>query len=240
MFDGISSDYDKLNHIMSLNVDKTWRKRALRHILPEKPEGRLAVLDVACGTGDFSVSIARAMQTRSQAGKVTGVDLSEGMLEVMRRKIETLGLTELIEAEYADGEDLHFAPGSFDRVTVAFGIRNFEDRQKGLEQFYKVLKPGGKLIILELSVPSNFLLRGLYKLYFLHIMPWIGGLISGNKAAYKYLPASVLKFPKPEEFMESIRQAGFERVFSKAYTFGICRIYVAETGHFFQPAISSK
>ena len=228
MFDGISSDYDKLNHIMSLNVDKTWRKRALKHILPEKPDGHLTVLDVACGTGDFSVSIARAMMKKSQPGRVTGVDLSEGMLEVMRRKIEALGLTDLIEAEYSDGEDLHFAAGSFDRVTIAFGIRNFEDRQKGLEQFHKVLKPGGKLIILELSVPSNFLLRALYKLYFLHIMPWIGGLVSGNKAAYKYLPASVLKFPKPEEFMNSIRQAGFSHVFSKAYTFGICRLFVAE------------
>lgn len=226
MFDNISPDYDHLNHIMSMNVDKTWRRRALKYIVPKGD--KLAVMDLACGTGDFSIAIAKRMKEYNVTGKVTGIDLSEGMLEVMRRKLAAEGLTDIVSAELGDGEELHFAPCSFDRVTIAFGIRNFEDRLAGLKEMLRVLKPGGKLVILELSVPSNKVLLWCYKLYFLHFLPFIGGRISGDKGAYKYLPASVLKFPKPKDFMATIKDAGFSSVFTKAYTFGICRLFVAE------------
>lgn len=226
MFDNISPDYDHLNHLMSMNVDKTWRRRALKYIVPES--GHVSVMDLACGTGDFSIAIARRMQKCEVGGHVTGVDLSEGMLEVMKEKIASGGLESLISAEIGDGEALHFGAGSFDRVTIAFGIRNFEDKLAGLREMYRVLKPGGKLVILELSVPSNKALLWFYNLYFKHVLPAIGGHISGDKKAYKYLPASVLGFPKPKAFMETIKEAGFRNVFAKAYTLGICRLFVAE------------
>ena len=226
MFDSISPDYDHLNHLMSMNVDKTWRRRALRHIVPRS--GQLSVMDLACGTGDFSVAIAKRMRRSDVKGRVTGVDLSEGMLEVMRGKIAAEGLENMVSAELGDGEALHFASASFDRVTIAFGIRNFEDKEAGLREILRVLKPGGRLVLLELSVPSNRVLLWIYNLYFCHVLPYIGGRVSGDKAAYKYLPASVLKFPKAGEFAAMIREAGFRSVFTKAYTLGICRLFVAE------------
>lgn len=226
MFDTISADYDHLNHLMSLNVDKSWRRRALKHIVPK--DGQISVMDLACGTGDFSIAIARRMKENEVKGHITGVDLSEGMLEVMRTKIASEGLENMVSAELGDGEQLHFAAGSFDRVTIAFGIRNFEDREKGLREMLRVLKPGGRLVILELSVPSNRIMLWCYNLYFKHILPIIGGRISGDKKAYRYLPASVLQFPKPKVFMATIKDAGFSSVFTKAYTFGICRLFVAE------------
>ena len=146
----------------------------------------------------------------------------------MRTKIASEGLENMVSAELGDGEQLHFAAGSFDRVTIAFGIRNFEDREKGLREMLRVLKPGGRLVILELSVPSNRIMLWCYNLYFKHILPVIGGRISGDKKAYRYLPASVLQFPKPKVFMATIKDAGFSSVFTKAYTFGICRLFVAE------------
>lgn len=229
MFDSISGDYDKLNHIMSASVDKSWRRRALKYVVsPGSTQGGLAVLDVACGTGDFSIAIARKMEKAGVSGLVTGVDLSEGMLNVMRSKVEEAGLGERISALKGDGEELGFADGSFDRVTIAFGIRNFENRQKGLGEFFRVLKPGGRLVILELSLPGNPVLRWLYNLYFLKILPSVGALISGERAAYEYLPASVLKFPRPGEFLKSVEKAGFSKVFSKSYTLGICRLFVGE------------
>lgn len=227
MFDNISGSYDRLNHIMSMSVDKSWRRRALRHIV--RPEdNNLKVLDLACGTGDFSLAIARRMKKYGISGKVVGVDISAGMLDVMKEKVSRAGMSDYIEAQAGDGEALKAADGSFDRATIAFGIRNFEDRPKGLREMYRVLTPGGKLVILELSVPKNPLLRGLYKLYFLHLLPAVGGCISGDKAAYKYLPASVLNFPAPGDFMKTIREAGFESVFTKSYTLGICRLYVGQ------------
>lgn len=227
MFDDISGSYDHLNHLMSMNVDKCWRRRALRHIVA-KDDGALDILDLACGTGDFSVAIARRMKKFDNAGHVTGLDLSEGMLKVMDEKIAKAGLRDMVSTCLGDGEALPYADASFDRVTIAFGIRNFEDRPKGLREMYRVLAPGGKLAILELSVPRNPFLRWLYKLYFLHILPAIGGAISGNKAAYKYLPASVLNFPAPGEFMQTIQEAGFGKVSAKSYTLGICRLFLAE------------
>ena len=222
MFDSIAGDYDKLNHIMSLDVDKSWRKRALKEIVDGY--GPLEVLDLACGTGDFSITIAKA----SDEVKVTGVDLSEGMLAVMADKVDRQGLGGRIFFEQGDGENLRFTDGTFDRVTIAFGIRNFEDRLKGLREMFRVLKPGGRLVLLELSRPENKVIRWLYDIYFLRIMPVIGGKVSGDKAAYAYLPASVKTFPGKKEFSAMMAHAGFNNVRHKAFSLGICRMYTGD------------
>ena len=222
MFDSIAGDYDALNHILSLDVDKIWRKKALKQIVDAQTP--VQVLDLACGTGDFSIAIAKALT----GGQVTGVDLSEGMLAVMREKVAKAGLDKMISIEEGDGENLRFPDNTFDRVTIAFGIRNFEDRPKGLKEMLRVLKPGGRLVILELSRPENKVIRWFYDLYFLHILPKIGGKVSGDKAAYAYLPASVAAFPGKKEFMTTMREAGFRTVTHKAFTLGICRMYTGE------------
>lgn len=271
MFDSIAGDYDALNHILSLDVDKIWRKKALKQIVDAPAP--VQVLDLACGTGDFSIAIAKALNgplnlskrldseeaafrqaqrpthavtepvkvtgasvvgepsrtTSSATGShVTGVDLSEGMLAVMREKVGKAGLTEMISIEEGDGENLRFPDNTFDRVTIAFGIRNFEDRPKGLREMLRVLKPGGRLVILELSRPENKIIRWFYNLYFLHILPKVGGKVSGDKAAYAYLPASVAAFPGKKAFMATMREAGFRAVTHKAFTLGICRMYTGE------------
>lgn len=281
MFDSIAGDYDSLNHILSLDVDKIWRKKALKQIVDAPAPAR--VLDLACGTGDFSIAIAKALsrshkrvgtpieahakasvkapvETPAKApveapakapveaqvtstgfvtgdsgrsdlmtkGHVTGVDLSEGMLAVMREKVGKAGLADMISIEEGDGEALRFPDNTFDRVTIAFGIRNFEDRPKGLREMLRVLKPGGRLVILELSRPENKIIRWFYDLYFLHILPKVGGKVSGDKAAYAYLPASVAAFPGKKEFSATMRKAGFRAVTHKAFTLGICRMYTGE------------
>ena len=218
MFDNIAPTYDKLNHILSLNFDKCWRKKAVKRIKRIFPWN---VLDVACGTGDMAIALRRA-----GAVKVTGVDISEGMLEVGRRKIRELGLDN-IELKVDDAENLSFDDCKFDAVSVAFGVRNFEHLEQGLKEFHRVLTHGGLLCILELSVPSNSVLRWLYKLYFLHVLPYIGGLISGDKEAYRYLPTSVMNFPKPEVVCDMLRRLGFSTVKARPLTFGLCRMYEA-------------
>jgi demethylmenaquinone methyltransferase/2-methoxy-6-polyprenyl-1,4-benzoquinol methylase len=223
MFDGIAPDYDRLNHLMSLGVDRSWRRRALREIVtPERPQ---ALLDIACGTGDFALAQARRMHADS---RITGLDLSEGMLAVMREKVEKAGLAGRISCEQGDCEQMRFAEGSFDCATIAFGIRNFAHREAALEEILRVLKPGGRLVILELSVPENKLLRWAYNLYFMHFVPWIGGLVSGDKAAYKYLPASVQAFPGRREWTATMVRCGYANVRHRAFTFGLCRMYIGE------------
>lgn len=222
MFDEIAPSYDKLNHIMSLNVDKLWRRHALREIVDGTPQ---QILDVACGTGDSTIVTARAAAPGSH---VTGADISEGMMALVMEKAAHEGVHDRIRLQVADGENLPYEEGTFHRVTCAFGIRNFEHKEKGLQEFYRVLKPGGKAVILELSVPRNKTVRWFYDLYFMHILPWIGGLISGNKAAYEYLPASVHAFPSPQAFCGMMTEAGFTNVRHKAFTLGLCRMYVGE------------
>ena len=222
MFDGIAPSYDRLNHLMSLGVDRRWRRRAVKEVVDGTAQ---QILDIACGTGDLTIDIAKAAGSGSI---VTGSDISEGMMSFVMSKAAHEGVSERIKLEVADGCNLQWEEGSFDRVTCAFGIRNFEDKSKGLQEFQRVLKPGGKLVILELSVPSNKLLLALYKLYFLHIMPWIGGIISGDKAAYKYLPASVMAFPAPEAFCGMISAVGFRDVRHRALSLGLCRMYIGE------------
>lgn len=221
LFDNIAPDYDKLNHILSLNIDKGWRRKAVRELTDEKRP--LMVLDVACGTGDFTIEIARRVVDKS---KVIGVDISEGMLAVGREKIRNAGVS--AELLVADCEALPYADNTFDRISVGFGVRNFEHLELGLSEMFRVLIPGGKLVILELSVPSNAFVRWCYKLYFLKVLPAIGGLVSGNRGAYEYLPSSVLKFPSPDRFIEMMRMAGFEVVEHIPLTFGICRMYIGK------------
>ena len=222
MFDRIAPSYDRLNHLMSLNVDRRWRKRSLRYIVDGTPQ---RILDVACGTGDSTIAAAKAAAPGST---VVGVDISEGMMAMVMDKASKEGVEDRIQLQVADGEALPFPDGSFDRVSCAFGIRNFTDRARGLSEFYRVLAPGGKVVILELSIPRNRMVRFFYDLYFSHILPWIGGLVSGDKAAYRYLPASVHSFPPPEEFMGMLSAAGFSSPFHRSLSFGLCRLFVGE------------
>lgn len=215
MFDDIAPTYDRLNHILSLNVDKSWRRKAVDHIVSRKPQ---RVLDIACGTGDFTIALARA-----GVPELLGVDISEGMLEVGRKKVADLGLN--IEMRVDDSEALSLADDSVDAVSVAFGVRNFEHLQQGLNEMHRVIRPGGEVCVVELSVPQNPVLLWGYKLYFLHVLPFFGGLVSGNKGAYKYLPASVLNFPKPDAFCAMLREAGFKEVKARSFTFGLCRMF---------------
>ena len=222
MFDNIAPTYDRLNHLMSMNVDKLWRRHALKEIVDGTPQ---RILDVACGTGDSTISIARAA---AEGTKVTGADISEGMMALVMEKAGKAGVKDRIDLQVADGEALPYGEETFDRVTCAFGIRNFEHKEKGLEEFRRVLRPGGRAVILELSVPQNKVLRWAYDLYFLHILPWVGGKVSGDKAAYKYLPASVHNFPAPKEFCRMMEEAGFRSVRFRTFTFGLCRMFTGE------------
>lgn len=219
LFDSIAKGYDRFNHLSSLNADKGWRRKAVRTIVDTREP--LAVLDVATGTADLAIAVAKKAAEGSQ---VIGVDLSEGMLEVGRKKAEGLPVT----LQQGDAEALSFADGTFDRVSVAFGVRNFENLSLGLREMCRVLKPGGRLVILELSYPDNRFLLWCYKLYAFKILPAIGTRLTGNRGAYTYLPDSILKFPKPPVFLPMLREAGFSSAKASSLTFGICRMYVAE------------
>lgn len=223
MFNAIAHSYDRLNHLLSVGTDRRWRRRSLKRFV--KRDSPQEILDLACGTGDYSIAIARCAHPDT---RVTGVDLSEGMLEVMRSKVKAAGLEHRITAEVGNGEHLRFADNSFDCVAIAFGIRNFEHREQALAEILRVLKPDGRLVILELSVPASPVLRWCYNLYFTKVLPWIGGRISGEKEAYRYLPESVLAFPGKKEWMATMRQCGYSGVSHKPFTFGICRMYIGE------------
>ncbi|MCR5519238.1 MAG: bifunctional demethylmenaquinone methyltransferase/2-methoxy-6-polyprenyl-1,4-benzoquinol methylase UbiE [Bacteroidales bacterium] len=216
MFDSIAEDYDAFNHLTSLGIDKIWRRKALRHI--EGPQ----VLDIACGTGDFAITIAE----RRHCG-VVGVDISEGMLAQMRKKVEAAHLDKRVTCELGDCAALRFKDSTFDNVTVAFGVRNFEDRKACLKEILRVLRPGGKFVMLELGVPRWSLVNKLYRWYFTKLMPIIGGLLSGNHAAYRYLPASVIAFPAPKEWTAFLQACGFTDVKHRSLSLGICRLYTA-------------
>ena len=222
MFDHIAPTYDRLNHVLSINIDKLWRRHALREIVDGSVQ---RILDVACGTGDSTISIAKAA---AEGTEVTGVDISEGMMALIGGKAEKSGVGDRIRLQVADGEALPYENGSFDRVTCAFGIRNFEHKERGLSEFLRVLKPGGKAVILELSVPQNRVVRWAYDLYFTRLLPRIGGAVSGDRAAYRYLPASVHHFPAPQAFCRMMETAGFRDVRCRTFTFGLCRMFVGE------------
>lgn len=223
LFNEIAKSYDRFNHVSSLDFDKRWRKQAIYHSIdPGTPQ---QVLDVACGTGDLTIAIAKAACPESH---VTGIDFAAEMRSHVLKKAREAGVEQMITVEEGDAEALRFADGTFDVVSVAFGVRNFEDRKLGLEEMFRVLKPGGKFVLLELSVPNNFIARRLFKLYLGHIMPWIGGAFTGKKESFRYLAASVINFPKPAAFKQTLKACGFRHVRQKPLSFGICRLYTAE------------
>ena len=221
MFDNIAPKYDLLNHTLSMSIDRVWRRRVVGEVRRAKP-GR--ILDVATGTGDLAIAMAR----RIRDVQVLGVDLSEQMLAVARRKIEARGLDGRIVLDRGDAERLAVADASVDVATVAFGVRNFGDLGAGLRELARTIKPGRKVVILEFSRPRNRVFRALYEFYSYKILPRIGGLVSRDKRAYEYLPASVGEFPAPEEFMAMMARAGFRNCRARSQSFGIAQIYIGE------------
>lgn len=221
MFDNIAPKYDLLNHTLSMSIDRVWRRRVVGEVRRAKP-GR--ILDVATGTGDLAIAMVR----RIRDVQVLGVDLSEQMLAVARRKIEARGLDGRIVLDRGDAERLAVADASVDVATVAFGVRNFGDLGAGLRELARTIKPGGKVVILEFSRPRNRVFRALYEFYSYKILPRIGGLVSRDKRAYEYLPASVGEFPAPEEFMAMMARAGFRNCRARSQSFGIAQIYIGE------------
>ncbi|WP_010254542.1 bifunctional demethylmenaquinone methyltransferase/2-methoxy-6-polyprenyl-1,4-benzoquinol methylase UbiE [Myroides injenensis] len=217
MFDTISGNYDNLNRMISLGTDQGWRRKVLKMVSEKQPE---TILDIATGTGDLAILLSK-----SNAKKITGLDLSAGMLEVGKKKIKALNLDNRIEMIQGDSENLPFADNSFDAITVGFGIRNFENLEKGLSEILRVLKPGGIFVILETSVPTKFPFKQGYFLYTQNIMPFMGKLFSKDKNAYKYLSDSAKNFPFGENLNNILRKVGFKDVKHKPQTMGIATIY---------------
>lgn len=221
MFDRISGNYDQLNRILSGGIDQSWRKKAINKIRSINPK---VILDVATGTGDLAIMTNKMLDP----DKIVGLDLSPGMLEVGIKKIAKLNLANKIEMVEGDSENLPFEDNSFDAATVGFGVRNFENLEKGINEVYRVLRPGGKFVILEFTKPRAFIIKDLFKLYFKYILPKVGGLLSGDGAAYKYLFDSVQAFPEYEEFVTLMKNQGFKKVSYKPLSLGICCIYIGE------------
>ncbi|WP_339737320.1 bifunctional demethylmenaquinone methyltransferase/2-methoxy-6-polyprenyl-1,4-benzoquinol methylase UbiE [uncultured Sunxiuqinia sp.] len=219
MFDNIAPKYDFLNHFLSLGIDKLWRKKAVRILKQNQPK---RILDVATGTGDFAIAASQL-----EVDEIVGFDLSEQMIRVGEEKVKKLKLDSLIRFQKGDSEQMPFEDASFDAITVAFGVRNFETLQKGLDEFFRVLRNGGVAIILEFSKPKYFPFKQLYRFYFFHILPFIGGLVSRDSSAYSYLPESVMAFPDDQEMLDILGRTGFSNVSQKRLTFGIATIYVA-------------
>ncbi len=220
MFNSISHRYDFLNHFLSLGIDRLWRKKAVKLLRESKPK---VLLDVATGTGDFAVE---AMSLNPD--KIIGIDISEGMLEVGRAKMQKLKLANIIDLQLGDSEIIHFEENKFDAVTVGFGVRNFENLEKGIAEIYRVLKPGGTMVVLEFSRPKRFPIKQLYNIYFKFVLPKIGNSISSDKAAYTYLPESVEAFPDGKDFEAILQKIGFKKTTCTQLTFGISSIYTGQ------------
>lgn len=218
MFNNISGTYDFLNHFMSLGIDVIWRKMAIRELLKDKPQ---LMLDVATGTGDLAFTALKILKP----AKIIGVDISKGMLEVARQKINKRNLQDKFEVRLGDSEKLLFEDDTFDAITVAYGVRNFENLDKGLADMLRVLKPGGKVVILEFSKPKVFPVKQGYNFYFKYVTPAIGRLFSKDSSAYTYLPESVAAFPDGAEFTARMLQCGFRNTMARPLAFGICSIY---------------
>lgn len=220
MFDRIAPHYDRLNHTLSMSFDRYWRRKAIGRLKSCKPQ---RMLDVATGTADFAIAACRGLNPR----RIDAIDLSEGMLDIARQKLEARHLEKRICLRQADGAQLPFDDGTFDAVTVAFGIRNFEHLEQGLAQMWRVLKPGGKLVILELTEPQGILLKQLYRWYARSFIPRMGSWIANQKEAYTYLPRSIRLFPQGEKMKQIIHRVGFNNVRFTHYTLGICTLYEA-------------
>ena len=220
MFDNIAPTYDTLNHRLSFDIDKGWRKKAIKQIAKWNPQH---ILDIATGTGDFAIQAAKMLKPK----QIIGADLSEGMMNIGRQKVEALGLSNTISFSKEDCMDLSFPEASFDAVIAAFGIRNFQNLDKGLEEMHRVLKKGGHLCIVELTTPVHFPMRQLFKIYSHTILPLYGRMISGDKTAYSYLTATIEAFPQGEMMVGILKKAGFAEASFKRFTLGICTMYFA-------------
>ena len=220
MFDNIAPAYDQLNHTLSWGIDKSWRKKAINWLKPFQPQ---RMMDVATGTGDFAIQACRVLNPK----ELIGTDISEGMMNVGRQKVKDTGLEGRISFAKEDCTALTFPDNRFDAITVAFGVRNFEDLDKGLREMHRVLDTNGKLVILELSEPDWFPMKQLYALYSKVVIPTLGKLLSKDRSAYTYLPQSIKAFPQGEVMKEIILKAGFSEANFKRLTLGICTLYTA-------------
>ena len=220
MFDNIAPAYDQLNHTLSWGIDKSWRKKAINWLKPFQPQ---RMMDVATGTGDFAIQACRVLNPK----ELIGTDISEGMMNVGRQKVKDAGLEGRISFAKEDCTALTFPDNRFDAITVAFGVRNFEDLDKGLREIHRVLNTNGKLVILELSEPDWFPMKQLYALYSKVVIPTLGKLLSKDRSAYTYLPQSIKAFPQGEVMKEIILKAGFSQANFKRLTLGICTLYTA-------------
>ncbi|MBP5508484.1 MAG: bifunctional demethylmenaquinone methyltransferase/2-methoxy-6-polyprenyl-1,4-benzoquinol methylase UbiE [Prevotella sp.] len=221
MFDAIASRYDTLNHWMSLDIDRSWRRKAISQLIPFSPK---EILDIATGTGDFAIQTAKMLHPT----RLVGADISEGMMNVGREKVAREHLDDIISFAKEDCMQLSYADESFDAVTAAFGIRNFADLDQGLKEMCRVLRPGGHLSVVELTHPTRFPMKQLFKIYSHTILPAYGRLVSKDKRAYRYLTATIEAFPQGEEMMGILLKAGFKSASFKRLTFGICTMYLAE------------
>jgi len=220
MFDNIAPTYDTLNHRLSWDIDKGWRKKAIKRLLPFHPQ---TMLDIATGTGDFAILATQMLHPET----LVGADISEGMMEIGRKKVARLQLDKTISFRKEDCLSLSFADESFDAVTAAFGIRNFQNLDQGLREMCRVLKKGGHLCIVELTTPVSFPMKQLFHIYSHTVLPIYGKLISKDQSAYSYLTATIEAFPQGETMMEVLKKAGFEKAEFKRLTFGICTMYFA-------------
>lgn len=220
MFDNIAPTYDTLNHRLSWDIDKGWRKKAIRQLLPFQPK---TILDIATGTGDFAILSAKELLPQ----RMIGIDISEGMMKIGQKKVEAEGLQHIVSFKKDDCTHLSFDDNSFDAVTAAFGIRNFQNLDQGLSEMYRVLKPNGHLSIVELTTPVSFPMKQLFKLYSHTMLPVYGKLISKDTSAYSYLTKTIEAFPQGEVMLDILRKAGFKNASFKRLTFGICTMYFA-------------
>jgi demethylmenaquinone methyltransferase/2-methoxy-6-polyprenyl-1,4-benzoquinol methylase len=218
MFDDIAGRYDFLNHLLSFGVDRTWRKKAIKVISETHKNSK--ILDIACGTGDLAIAALKL-----DPEYITGIDISQKMIDLGREKIKKRGFSEKIDLLTGDSEKICFDDNSFDVAMAAFGVRNFSEPMKGLAEMKRVIRKGGLIMILEFSKPSGFLLRPIYSFYFLKILPFIGKLFSINAQAYSYLPLSVMQFPDSQQFMDIMKRAGISEIKQKKLSFGIATIY---------------
>ena len=220
MFDRISPNYDRLNHLLSIHIDKVWRRKTAKIVSKNHPQ---AILDLATGTADLAIALAK----HNPEAHIVGMDISEKMLEIGKEKVKQLGLESQIELRLGDAASLPFDDNSFDAVTVAFGVRNFENKERGLSEIHRVLKPNGHAIVLEFSMPETFPIKQLYLLYFKQFLPLIGKFVSKDPNAYTYLPKSVEAFPKPSDFIQILDRNSLKNGEAKQLSLGIATLYTA-------------
>jgi demethylmenaquinone methyltransferase/2-methoxy-6-polyprenyl-1,4-benzoquinol methylase len=220
MFDNIAPTYDFLNHFLSLGIDRIWRRKAVDSIAPIAPQ---TILDLATGTGDFAIESLRLKPARIIAG-----DIADLMMNVGRAKALKLKASHILQFQRVDSENMPFPDNKFDAITVGFGVRNFEDLEQGLREMHRVLRPGGRVAILEVSRPKHFPMRQVYSIYFQYIVPFIGRIFSSDIRAYTYLPESVRVFPEGQDFINILNRVGFTQTKYQPLTFGICAFYTCE------------